>query len=196
MAVALNEWNRNTVVCGQYFPQKKRRISRINCVQRNLTINARPDLLKLERKLRVELDEILYQEELIWFKRSREDWIVSGDRSTHYYHIATTVKNNTTRIKALRNDEGLLIIDDLQVRNLIREYFVRLFTEDSGPISQESFHGHFPTVSEAEWEVINDPFTKVEVKHAMFDMPLCRFPGRMASLQVFTKNHGLRLAKY
>ena len=37
--------------------------------------------LKLEKKIQSELEEVLHQEELLLFQRSREEWIASGNRN-------------------------------------------------------------------------------------------------------------------
>lgn len=43
-------------------------------------------LLKLEKKLRIELDEILQQDKVIWFKKFRCEWISYGDQNTKFLH--------------------------------------------------------------------------------------------------------------
>ncbi|XP_019171055.1 PREDICTED: uncharacterized protein LOC109166615 [Ipomoea nil] len=70
MAEALYKWNRESF--GNIHQRKKRLLARIEGVQRNLARHNRADLLRLEKNLRGELDEVLYQEELLWFQRSRE----------------------------------------------------------------------------------------------------------------------------
>jgi hypothetical protein len=36
--------------------------------------------------LRVELYNILDEEELVWFKRSHEAWLLKGDNNTEHFH--------------------------------------------------------------------------------------------------------------
>lgn len=44
-------------------------------------------LAKLEIRLRKELDIIVFQEELMWFQKSRVKWLNDGDRNTKFYHM-------------------------------------------------------------------------------------------------------------
>ncbi|XP_019163170.1 PREDICTED: uncharacterized protein LOC109159522 [Ipomoea nil] len=92
LAQVLPEWSRNSF--GSVFQRKSNLLARLDGVQRCLVIGARADLLRLERSLCKELEETLHQEELIWFKRSREEWIVSGDRNTRFYQLATAMKRS------------------------------------------------------------------------------------------------------
>ncbi|XP_019173717.1 PREDICTED: uncharacterized protein LOC109169292 [Ipomoea nil] len=72
MTEVLPRWNKE--IFGNVFQRKRRLLSRIEGTQRGISLNARSDLIRLDRKLRNELDNTLYQEELIWFQRSREEW--------------------------------------------------------------------------------------------------------------------------
>ncbi|XP_019168344.1 PREDICTED: uncharacterized protein LOC109164047 [Ipomoea nil] len=71
LAENLDSWNRDTF--GNIFHRKKRVLARLEGIQRSLCVYWRSDLLRLQKRLRKELDEILYQEELLWFQRSREE---------------------------------------------------------------------------------------------------------------------------
>lgn len=56
----------------------------------------------LENKLIKELNEILNQEELLWFQKSRNSWIQDGDRNTSFYHRSMIICRNRARIRTLR----------------------------------------------------------------------------------------------
>lgn len=79
-------------------------------------------LLKLQNNLKKELEAVLGQKELLWFQKSREEWIISGDRNTKYYHASTMVKRGRNRIASLRKDSGewVRVIDEL--RGMIQDY--------------------------------------------------------------------------
>ncbi|XP_031099664.1 uncharacterized protein LOC116003863 [Ipomoea triloba] len=177
MAKVLTEWNKNTV--GNIFQNKNRLLARIGGVQKRLTSKVTPELIRLDRKLRLELEETLHQEELIWFQRSRESWITSGDRNTRFYHIATTIKSNQKKIKALKDDDGSWVTEENEVRGLVRNYFERLYTEEALPFHHPLLPGKFPKLSETEWEFVNaSPGPcKLSEKRALFDMEPCKAPG-------------------
>lgn len=67
----LRDWNRD--VFGNVGKRKKRVLARLQGIQSKISRAHNPGLLKLEIKLQKEMDDILQQEELIWFQKSRED---------------------------------------------------------------------------------------------------------------------------
>lgn len=60
-------------------------IARIEGVQRCLNNQPNHRLLKLDVKLKKDLDKVLEHGELMWFQKSREEWIVSEDRNIKFY---------------------------------------------------------------------------------------------------------------
>ncbi|XP_019197031.1 PREDICTED: uncharacterized protein LOC109190884 [Ipomoea nil] len=75
LAHVLTNWNKE--IFGRISQNKKRILARLGGVQRCLANRPSPGLLKLDQKLRIELEISLHQEELLWFQKSREEWIVS-----------------------------------------------------------------------------------------------------------------------
>lgn len=65
IAPTLQDWNKNCF--GNIHSRKKRLIGRFEGIQRALSRNHNHGLMKLDRKLRKDLDEVLVQEELLWF---------------------------------------------------------------------------------------------------------------------------------
>ncbi|XP_073272570.1 uncharacterized protein [Primulina huaijiensis] len=110
MAQVLPEWNLSTL--RNIHKRKKELLARIEGIQRTLCNQPRHRILKLDRKLRQELDKVLEQEELLWYQKSREDWIVSGDRNTKFYHASTTIRKSRNKIEALKADKGEWITEE------------------------------------------------------------------------------------
>ncbi|XP_074292463.1 uncharacterized protein LOC141619337 [Silene latifolia] len=73
----LQDWNKKEF--GNIFRQKIILLARIEGCQRELSIARNGGLIKLEAKLRKVLDEVLEREELLWYQKSRVDFIVDGD---------------------------------------------------------------------------------------------------------------------
>lgn len=78
-------------------------------IQKHMFSGRKPGLVKLEKKLQNELDEILGQEEMIWFQKSREEWIISGEKTTKFYHTSTIVNRARKRVEALKDDDHVII---------------------------------------------------------------------------------------
>jgi len=171
----LAKWNKDTF--GNIFHKKKIVLARLGGIQTKLAISYHGGLAKLEKKLSDEYQEILYQEELLWFQRSREEWIISGDRNTAYYHAATTIRKARNKITSLRDDTGHWITDEKSLADHIRNYFAMLFTEDYGPHRRYERVGGFPSLSQTKWNFFNREVTIEEVHTALSDMSPFKAPG-------------------
>ena len=80
-------------------------------------------LSKLEKKLQQELETILNQEELLWFQKSRDEWIHSGDRNTKFYYAATIIKNKRKKITGLKTENEEWFIENTLLEGMTQEYF-------------------------------------------------------------------------
>ncbi|KAA3472428.1 reverse transcriptase [Gossypium australe] len=98
-------WNKS--IFENIFARKKRLEARIEGIQRILRDQFIPGLGKLEKNLKAQLDLTLQQEETLWFQKSREKWIVQGDRKTKYFHTATLVRRRRNKIEGLMNAMGV-----------------------------------------------------------------------------------------
>ena len=111
MANTLSYWHKD---CFGNIQQRKRRLwARLFGIQKSLEVQGPRYLLKLERKLQNDLKTVLDQDELLWFQRSREDWIESGDRNTKFYHTSTLIRKRRNNLKALRTPHGEWIMSRL-----------------------------------------------------------------------------------
>lgn len=104
MAKVLTKWNVSTF--GNIHAKKRKLTARMEGIQRCLCNQPNHRLLKLHIKLKKDLETVLEQEELLWFQKSTEDWIVLGDRNTKFYHASTMVKRGKNKITALLKDSG------------------------------------------------------------------------------------------
>ncbi|XP_019163602.1 PREDICTED: uncharacterized protein LOC109159944 [Ipomoea nil] len=159
------------------FQRKKHLLGRLKGVQRSLSRGPRLDLLRLNRRLRKELDETLYQEELSWFQRSREEWIKSGDRNTRFYQLATSIKQSHSKIPHLRGVDDLVICEDALLLKHVHDFYLDLYSADNGTSLQNLQHGCFPHLPNEDWHTVNLPICVEEVKTALFDMAPCKAPG-------------------
>lgn len=85
-------WNRE--VFGNIFRRKNRLEARIRGIQNSPSYNSSRGLQKLESKLCRDLDLVLCEEEILWFQKSRRQWVEDGDRNTTFYHCFTVIRRN------------------------------------------------------------------------------------------------------
>lgn len=168
MTEALTIWNRE--VFWNIFHHKKTVLARLGGVQTRLSLAHHGGLAKLEKKLMEEYQEILYQEEILWFQRSREEWITSGDRNTAYYHAAATVRRNRNMIKSLRMDTGDWISDADQLKLHVRDYYMQLFSCEVDILPNRVLDRTFPSISTEDWAAFDAAITMDEVHASVSDM--------------------------
>ena len=63
-------------------------------------------LRQLEKELQEDYNNVLLQEELFWFQKSREQWVRLGDRNTRFFHMQTVMRRKRNKIHGLFMDDG------------------------------------------------------------------------------------------
>jgi len=129
LASNLSTWNKE--VFGNLFKRKRTLWARIEGLQRRLNMGAPRYLLKLERKLRLELNQTLAQIAMLWFQKSREDQIRDGDRNTKYFHTATIIRRRLNHVHAIKDGTGEWHTDPSMIKQLFVAHFRALFSEDN-----------------------------------------------------------------
>lgn len=171
----LTTWNKDTF--GNIHRNKRRLEARLEGIQRAIGVRRTISLIKLEAKLKKNLEDVLYFEELMWYQNSREVWIKSGDRNTNYYHATTKVRKATSRILALKNEKGDLEGNDVQIKNMIQNHFMKLYTHDQSSTQVCSISNGFPTNTNQVDASFYRTISQEEVKDAVFSMTPFKAPG-------------------
>ncbi|KAL8143960.1 hypothetical protein V2J09_016992 [Rumex salicifolius] len=86
----LDSWNKE--VFGDMFRSRDRLWKRIDGVQRKMDSNPSRGLLKLESKLRRQLNVILEHIHLFWLQRARSDAMLKSDRNARFFHTCNHSK--------------------------------------------------------------------------------------------------------
>lgn len=85
----LKSWNK--IVFGKIFARKKRLLNRLEGVTNNMLAYPSVHLERTHSCLWLEYQQVLGQEELLWFQKSRSKWLYYGDRNTNFFHGITAV---------------------------------------------------------------------------------------------------------
>ncbi|KAK5836132.1 hypothetical protein PVK06_011886 [Gossypium arboreum] len=95
-----------TSYLGNMFARKMRTMRELKRVQKALEQRNSIRLGSREAKLRLEVETILSQEELLWFQKSRSEWFSSGDWNTRFFHSQTLKPRKQNKIVTLRMDDS------------------------------------------------------------------------------------------
>ncbi|KAG5562963.1 hypothetical protein RHGRI_005637 [Rhododendron griersonianum] len=121
------DWNKK--VFGNIFRKKRWVLSRINGIQMAQANGFSHNLQILEKDLVSDYNNILTQEEVLWFQKSRAKWIVHGERNTRYFHMSTIIRRRKSKISMLKDNNNIWTEDPLTIKDLVQNYFVDLFRE-------------------------------------------------------------------
>ena len=138
------------------------------------------DSFLLEKEYLLKHEEILAKEETFWRQKSREKWLLEGDRNTIFFHNSTLSNRNYTNIAKIKNS----MAEQTENPNEIADIFIKYFTntlnnyDSSNRIAQEEMLKHIPKlITEEDNRFLNEPFTLQEVKIALFSMNPDKSPG-------------------
>lgn len=100
---------------------------------------------RLKRAVRVqeraqimdELREWRRREEVLWWQRSRVDFLWFGDKNTGWFHNKANVRKAINNISELKGDDGILYVDTQNIENIVVRYFDELFTSTVSSTGEE-----------------------------------------------------------
>jgi len=135
-------------------------------------------LLKLDKKLRERLDEVLGQLEIFWYQKSRIEYIQDGDRNTRFFHLSTIVRRHVNRIENLEDGNGQWTTDPQALRDLVTNYYKSLCTEEEHSPEEARHPVHpFPQLTSEQVSELNKAYTSCEVGDALKRMHPYKAPG-------------------
>lgn len=116
----------NTEIFGNIFHNKRRLEARLSGVHKQLDVFASSDLIMLEKELQDEYSIILAQEEMMWYQKSRENWVCFGNKNTKFFHTQTIIRRRRNRIIGL-NIDGSWCTNDNSLKQEALHFFRTLF---------------------------------------------------------------------
>ncbi|KAE8695366.1 Detected protein of unknown function [Hibiscus syriacus] len=93
----------------------------------------------LKDMLKKELEEVLQQEESLWLQKSRNQWILNGDKNTKYFHSCTMLRRRHNYVGALKATDGSWISDQEVLCLMAVNYYKDLFTSSKISETQTNF---------------------------------------------------------
>ena len=119
------EWNKNCF--GDIYQRKRRILARLEGIQKAQDNLYSFNLERLEEKLQLDYQNILKQEEILWYQKSISNWITLGDRNTKFFHVSTIVRRKRNRPQSLKNDQGAWVSGINEIKEVIQNFYKNLF---------------------------------------------------------------------
>ncbi|XP_057999359.1 uncharacterized protein LOC110643786 [Hevea brasiliensis] len=152
------------------FFETRRLLARLRGVQEKLCSDMHQGLISLYRKLRIELEQLLDQEEMLWFQKSREKRITEGERNTAFFHASVAIKGNKKRVARLPDENGQWITDPDQIMHMALQFFTKLYSEHANGDLTRVPSSAFLTLSQDDIALPSADFQMTEIKDALFSM--------------------------
>lgn len=172
----LRGWSHN--VFGSVKKKKRQLLARLDGIQRQTSLgNMNCFLSNLEKELQTELHNVLYQEELMWFQRSRTQWLHDGDRNTRYYQLKAVNRKKRNRILMLRNSERRWMENEAEIKDHVTNFFMELFTDNEATDSFPTMRYQFKALDDGVVRKLDAMVTDDEITQAIVSMKPWKAPG-------------------
>jgi hypothetical protein len=146
----------------------QRELSALESIEEDVGLSVEAD-----RKMWLLIENLksLEQEEMYWYERSHENWLLKGDSNISYFHKCANGRKRNNNIISLEKD-GQIIEGDENLLKHASEYYSDLF---GPPIEYDiqmdpDIWENIPKVSQDDNELLCKPFSEKEVKDALDQM--------------------------
>jgi hypothetical protein len=114
---------------------------------------------------------IFEEEELYWFKRSHENWLLKGDNNTEYFHRIANGEKRKQTIYFLKDGDQIVLGPD-ELLKLASKYYKELLGLGDGNMFDLDLNLWLAeeNVTMAENEQLTKPSSENEIKYALFQM--------------------------
>ncbi|GMI99700.1 hypothetical protein HRI_003639300 [Hibiscus trionum] len=167
----------NTTVFGYIGAKKRSIMARLRGAQKALERRHSSFLVSLEHDLRLELETLLDQEELLWQQKSRSDWISSGDRNTAYFHRIARQRKARNRIQSLQLLDGTWCDDEAALCDEAVSFFKNLYAVNTPSSESYSISGMFPFIEHSVMTSLCAMPSKDEIYVTLCEMAPLKAPG-------------------
>ncbi|XP_061337053.1 uncharacterized protein LOC133284091 [Gastrolobium bilobum] len=131
-------------------------------------------LLYLDQALQKEINEVLEEEESLWFQKAKCNWIADGGRNTKFYHTTIISKRSKNKILELKDDAGNLLRDKQNIVNLILPFYNKLFLED---IPFRTWHvSSWPKLDKQDLDYLSATKNHRDIHKTFFKMGALKVP--------------------
>lgn len=173
---------------GNIFKKKRQLEARIKGVHLQLDTCPTHALIILEKELQDQYADVLEEEEMLWFQKSRENWVKLGNKNTKFYHAQTVIHRRRNKVSSLQIN-GDWCTDDELLKKEATTFFKSLFQSSDTCMPASLALTTIPHISQELHDVLLRPVTRREVKDALFSMDPYKAPGPNGFQPIFYKNY-------
>lgn len=172
---------------GDVFQRKKWLLRRLDRIAFQLGNFYSPHLEEAQHYLWKEYEEVLQQEEVLWFQKSRAKWLHFRDRNSRFFHGVTTIRRKRNSFDILQDNEGQWVSDPEELEKMASNFYKELFCDNSGT-TPFCLQGTFPSLSEKSLSGVGSSITRQEIFQTIMSMGSFKAPGPDGLQAIFYKS--------
>ena len=134
-------------------------------------------MLKLESSFLNDLQKWRPKEEVLWWQRSRVNFLKFGDKNSAWFHTGANVRRATNMILELKDVDGALYSSMEELDRIIGNFLSSLFSLSSPPKMDQVVKLIPYKVTSAMNERIGRPYSTDKIFAVLNQMHLGKFPG-------------------
>ena len=129
------------------------------------------------RTILQQIRELRNKEEILWWQRARSDYLKYGDANTCWFPYRANIRRSRNHIDYLVDNNGVKRSDPNDMEHIIVQYFSNLFSSSAPLAMDEVLSSVCPRVTLDMNETLCQPYTKLEIETALFQMHPHKAPG-------------------
>ncbi|XP_026449841.1 uncharacterized protein LOC113349978 [Papaver somniferum] len=119
-------------------------------------------------RLKARLEYLYNLEELYWKDKSREVWILEGDRNSPYFHRVTLFRRKRNVISWINNSLNIILTDRDSIVTFFIDYFKGLYSSHPQQFQYEILADLPVKFSDEDNASLNTPLSPEKIKNAVF----------------------------
>ncbi|KAL0378315.1 UNVERIFIED_CONTAM: hypothetical protein Sradi_3137000 [Sesamum radiatum] len=141
--------------------------------------------------LKLNIEELVSKEEILWRQRAKAFWLTEGDRNTRFFRAKAFEQKAAKNINKLCDEDGREVSGSEDIQRLILRYFSSIFrsTRPSVDAMEEGVANLESRVTMAMNEELLRPYTSEEIVHALKQMHPLKSPGPDGMSPIFYQKH-------
>jgi hypothetical protein len=139
--------------------------------------------------LKLDLENLLVKEEILWRSKSRDTWLTCKDLNTKFFHTSTIIRRRSNAVNFLKLDSGVWVSSRAEIGGNLSSHFTNIFTTSNPPIDSEMLDLFSPIISAEENVILSSIPTEEEVVEALSCLGSTKAPGPDGFTALFYKKN-------
>ena len=127
---------------------------------------------KRKKSLKLEIEDLLDREELMWAQKARTKWFLQGDRNTNYFQIVVKQRRARNKILHIKDDQGKFTDKPDEIETILSCHFRENYVRNNISVEDlvQELDLPIPTFYDQDYNLLNKPISNMEVEDKGFQL--------------------------